>query len=66
MGTLKITEDDITKIILGRVNAEGEKYWIKSMTRALPSTLEGTVIEVAPIEAGGGIQKSLLINSLLT
>lgn len=54
MGTLKITEDDITKIILGRVNAEGEKYWIKAINRALPSTLQGTIVEVAPIEVGGG------------
>ncbi len=66
MDTTLITEEMLQKIILGVVNAEGEKYWIKSINRASRSTLKGTVVEVAPNEEnGGGIQHLYLINLAL-
>ncbi len=62
MDTTLITEEMLQKIILGVVNAEGEKYWIKSINRASRSTLKGTVVEVAPNEENGGGNSTLIFD----
>lgn len=62
MNTTLITEEMLQKIILGVVNAEGEKYWIKSINRASRSTLKGTVVEVAPNEENGGGNSTLIFD----
>lgn len=54
MDTTMITEEMLRDIILGKANANGEKFWIKSINRASRSTLKGTIIEVAPSEDIGG------------
>lgn len=62
MDTTLITEEMLQKIILGAVNADGEKYWIKSINRASRSTLKGTVVEVAPNEENGGGNSTLIFD----
>ena len=61
MDTTMITDDTLKEVILSVVNADGEKYWVKSISRAHRSNLTGTEIELAEIKKSRGASKNPLI-----